>query len=42
MTQALQPTYDPPLVEAAWYDYWMKEGFFNSDFFANNGLKEPE
>jgi len=24
-------TYDPPAVEAAWYQWWDKQGFFNPD-----------
>jgi hypothetical protein len=25
-------TYDPPAVEAAWYDWWEKSGFFAPEY----------
>ncbi len=28
MSQSMADSYDPPAVEAAWYEWWQKEGFF--------------
>jgi len=29
----LPKEYDPSMVEAAWYDWWVKKGFFKPEFF---------
>jgi valyl-tRNA synthetase len=31
MSQKMRKSYDPTAVEAAWYDWWLKEGFFTAD-----------
>ena len=28
----MNKTYDPPQVEAGWYDWWVKEGFFTPEY----------
>ena len=33
--------YDPIAVEAAWYDWWLEQGFFKPALDANGGPK-PE
>eukprot|EP01111_Echinosteliopsis_oligospora_P002183 TRINITY_DN1317_c0_g1_i3.p1 TRINITY_DN1317_c0_g1~~TRINITY_DN1317_c0_g1_i3.p1 ORF type:complete len:792 (-),score=272.76 TRINITY_DN1317_c0_g1_i3:680-2908(-) len=32
MTQPMEKTYDPPAVEAAWYTWWEKCGFFTPEY----------
>ena len=27
----LNKSYDPSLVEKAWYDFWLEKGFFHAD-----------
>eukprot|EP01102_Stenamoeba_stenopodia_P012148 TRINITY_DN379_c0_g1_i2.p1 TRINITY_DN379_c0_g1~~TRINITY_DN379_c0_g1_i2.p1 ORF type:complete len:1044 (-),score=309.33 TRINITY_DN379_c0_g1_i2:162-3293(-) len=31
MSEPMAAAYDPPAVEAAWYDWWSKQGFFSPD-----------
>eukprot|EP00741_Cyanophora_paradoxa_P007479 tig00001130_g7234.t1 len=31
MNEPLLPTYNPKAVEAAWYEWWVKKGFFTAD-----------
>jgi valyl-tRNA synthetase len=31
--------YDPITVEAAWYDWWLEQGFFKPDLAPDGGLK---
>jgi valyl-tRNA synthetase len=38
MTQPMLNEYDPPAVEAAWYDWWEAQGFFKGD--ENDTTKE--
>jgi valyl-tRNA synthetase len=38
MTQPMLNEYDPPAVEAAWYDWWAAQGFFRAD--ENDQTKE--
>ncbi|KAJ3322478.1 hypothetical protein HDV06_003022 [Boothiomyces sp. JEL0866] len=34
------PTFQPKAVEAAWYDWWEKEGFFKPEYKADGSVKE--
>lgn len=31
MNVPMRDAYDPPAVEAAWYDWWQKQGYFTVD-----------
>lgn len=40
MSTAFAAAYDPPAVEAAWYDWWFKQGFFDPAY--NNPAPDNE
>jgi len=31
MKTPMRDTYDPPSVEAAWYEWWQQKGYFSAD-----------
>jgi valyl-tRNA synthetase len=37
--QSMPPSYDPKMVESAWYDWWEKEGFFKPEYFGSDNPK---
>lgn len=39
MTLPMANAYDPCAVEAAWYDWWVKEGFFKPDLTQDGNIK---
>ncbi|KAF9173279.1 AP-1 adaptor complex sigma subunit Aps1 [Mortierella sp. AD011] len=40
MSQPMAATYNPKAVEAAWNDWWEKEGFFEPELTADGKIKE--
>lgn len=36
VSQALPPAYSPRYVEAAWYSWWVREGFFKPEYQVSN------
>ncbi|CEP20056.1 hypothetical protein [Parasitella parasitica] len=41
MSEPFASAYDPRAVESAWYDWWVKEGFFKPEF-GPDGKPKPE
>lgn len=41
MSQPMAPSYDPIAVEASWYSWWEKEGFFKPEYFLENPSHQP-
>lgn len=42
MSKAMAASYDPTAVEAAWYSWWEKSGFFKPECFGPiDGTREP-
>lgn len=41
MSEPMANAYDPRAVESAWYDWWMKEGYFKPELTEDGEIK-PE
>ena len=41
MSEPIASAYDPRAVESAWYDWWVKEGYFKPEF-GPDGKPKPE
>lgn len=39
MSTAMANGYNPPAVEAAWYSWWVKSGFFEPEYGPDGGIK---
>ncbi|KAJ3322660.1 hypothetical protein HDV06_002874 [Boothiomyces sp. JEL0866] len=40
MSTPFPPTFQPKAVEAAWYDWWEKEGYFKPEYKADGSVKD--
>lgn len=42
MSLPMAPSYDPIAVEASWYSWWEKEGFFKPEYYTLNPSHQPK